>query len=341
MITDEPDINALLIPNISRAIRCELPSHPAYRGDKPIIHEGLEVVSGKALVSGAGCILPIVDGKTSTSSFFEYHPNKLGNILSDLPPSSDKAVSNAVITTGHGHYFHFLANHLPALLLLANRATGHTTLATAFGYPTSLHNFIPYFAQLAAGQECQFITLPPGVYDVSNVIFSRLPHHNIAPAIGRKFILPLVLKKAGVTDVLRELGPLKLFVRRETHTMGRSLLNQLEVEAWFVERGYKSINPGNLSFAEQVILFSRATHIAGVEGGSLTNLMFAENARQVIMIASPNTVEELFFQNLLLDWNVPFHSLYGQCLGAPPFERNADFVLPIHELSDLISEAIC
>lgn len=66
----------------------------------------------------------------------------------------------------------------------------------------------------------------------------------------------------------------KLFVRRTAAI--RRLVNEAEIEAAFVARGFTPIEPENLRLEAQVALFSHARMIAGATGAGLINLAFAQ-----------------------------------------------------------------
>jgi capsular polysaccharide biosynthesis protein len=69
-------------------------------------------------------------------------------------------------------------------------------------------------------------------------------------------------------------------------TTARSLMNANEIAGAAIARGFVSVDPGALSMAEQVALFSRAKVIAGVGGAALANLVFASPGAQVVALVS-------------------------------------------------------
>lgn len=72
----------------------------------------------------------------------------------------------------------------------------------------------------------------------------------------------------------------KIFVSRED--AGRRMLkNREEVLEILKSRGFKSYKLAELSFEEQVYLFSNAEKIVGVHGAGLTNILFSSNAEVV------------------------------------------------------------
>jgi capsular polysaccharide biosynthesis protein len=86
---------------------------------------------------------------------------------------------------------------------------------------------------------------------------------------------------------------------------------------------------------EQVILFARATHIAGVEGAALANLLFALNAKQVVIVGNPVTASEKFFPSIAKNAKFALHRIYGDVDPAQAGDRHADFTLPLDKLNAL------
>jgi len=292
----------------------------------------LKIKKGLLIVRD-GMALPVVDGKTSTKLFVDLNQDKHGDILA-APSASTGAIANALFMKGSPNYYHFLAFNLPTLIFLkVLAAKGRVTLVTAQGFPKSATTLMDtLLPSMADNCPVEVRRIDDGTYDLADVIVPIKPPTAIVVALNRGLVMPFVMAQAGVTDPLRELGPVKLFVRREQAVNGRNLSNQPEVEAWFVARGYTSVNPGSLTMAEQVLLFSRATHIAGVEGAAFANILFAVNAVHMVMISSPAVRDEKFFSSLAKHSNVTFERLFGDA--ASP-KRNADFTLPMQSLEGL------
>ena len=67
-----------------------------------------------------------------------------------------------------------------------------------------------------------------------------------------------------------------------TRTGTRRVYNQDEIEAVAKEFGFTAVAPEKLSLAEQVALFSRATHIIGPSGAGFGGMLFASPGTQVL-----------------------------------------------------------
>jgi capsular polysaccharide biosynthesis protein len=75
----------------------------------------------------------------------------------------------------------------------------------------------------------------------------------------------------------------RLFVQRGG-TDGRRLTNAAAIEAVFASHGYSTIYPPTLSVPEQMALFASASHVAGPLGAGLSNIAFAPEGCEVLMI---------------------------------------------------------
>ena len=279
--------------------------------------------------------MPIANGKTSTKSFLEYEKSKYRDVLAD-PGEAKGQIARALFINGAVSYYHFFTYHFPGLLFLSFVKGERVPLVVARDFPAAAESLLyKLLPTMAGGREVDVVRVVNGIHDVEDVIYTLAPERFLAGLLGRQLILPFVLHNAGIANPLRDLGGLKLFVRREGDSTGRKLVNQPEVEAWFVARGYVPVNPGTLPMEEQVILFSRATHIAGVEGGALTNLLFAANADYIVMLARPATEKDLFFQPLVRGTKTVFHTVYGEICGPGPVSRASDYILPIAKLDAL------
>ncbi len=80
----------------------------------------------------------------------------------------------------------------------------------------------------------------------------------------------------------------KIYVTRSAKRI-RFIKNNSEIQAIAEKYGFEVIDCDNLSFTEQVKLFSSCSHIIGIHGAGLTNIVWRQNA--------PLTLLELFPEN--------------------------------------------
>jgi capsular polysaccharide biosynthesis protein len=78
--------------------------------------------------------------------------------------------------------------------------------------------------------------------------------------------------------------PERLFIsRRAEKYAARWCVQTPEIEQWFAARGFEVVYPEDLSYAQQARMFASAKVVAGFAGSGLFNMMFAPDARVVII----------------------------------------------------------
>jgi hypothetical protein len=70
----------------------------------------------------------------------------------------------------------------------------------------------------------------------------------------------------------------KVFISREDASK-RKLKNKENIRSYLEKKGFKSYKLSELSFSEQISLFSQAEVVLGVHGAGLTNLIFSSNCK--------------------------------------------------------------
>lgn len=86
----------------------------------------------------------------------------------------------------------------------------------------------------------------------------------------------------------------KIFISRED-SYQRKMLNEDEVFSLFEKKGFKKYTLAEMSFLEQVMLFSQATCIVSAHGSGLTNLIFCNPNAKVIELYQ-NQFDTTFWQ---------------------------------------------
>jgi len=78
----------------------------------------------------------------------------------------------------------------------------------------------------------------------------------------------------------------RLYVSRR-RARRRRLVNEAEVSALLVRRGFDVVDPCRLGFAEQARLFSEAAVIVGQSGAAMTNLLACQPGTEVLLLHGP------------------------------------------------------
>jgi hypothetical protein len=89
----------------------------------------------------------------------------------------------------------------------------------------------------------------------------------------------------------------KIFIKRSS--IARNLINSDEVEDYLKSQGFIVIQPENLSFRDQVSLFSSANIVVAQGGAALANIIFMpQGAKLVFLTISSPDVLHYYFTNL-------------------------------------------
>lgn len=76
----------------------------------------------------------------------------------------------------------------------------------------------------------------------------------------------------------------KIYIRRNSHL--RNLDNYSEIEQHLLTEGFLIVDPENLTFTQQVTLFSRARVIVGPTGAAFANIIFCNQKTDIIILIS-------------------------------------------------------
>ena len=82
----------------------------------------------------------------------------------------------------------------------------------------------------------------------------------------------------------------RLYLARR-HAKDRPLLNETEVVALFERHGFSAIDPERHRFEEQVRFAAGAEVLAGAYGANLANMVFANNARKLLILGTKHQPE--------------------------------------------------
>lgn len=208
---------------------------------------------------------------------------------------------------------------VPSLGKLANRPPAVTVRGTAIslGHPFAnnyFHAVTEIFGSLAAANELGLLdgntAIVPSAVEASavwrefiaatdvRIEYEVRGEHWITGESGVVYFVPARSRQdfERTLDLLSTALPprasgadtdVRLFVGRPP-TVGRALRNQGALQAALEERSFRSVDPGSLSWTEQVELFRRARLIVAVHGAALTNVIYrSPEPLALIEIRSP------------------------------------------------------
>lgn len=185
--------------------------------------------------------------------------------------------------TRSGNYYHWLTDALPRLALMERLPEDTQVLV-----PGTLREFqretLGYL-----GLASRFRQVPEEHILVERFFFSApTAMTGCTNPYGMAFLRDRFIKHADPSFR----GPEKLYVQRRGQSRG--LLNENEVSSFMSDRGWTPIDPGQLTFAQQVSLFAGARAICGVHGAALTNIVWCASGCEVVELMADNYLNGCF-----------------------------------------------
>ncbi|MFN3998532.1 glycosyltransferase family 61 protein [Algoriphagus sp.] len=172
----------------------------------------------------------------------------------------DEAIS---LRYGWENYYHFFIDVLGQISILESK-----------GVPSHIPILVPYyFGSIPFVQE--FLKLSSFIKR-KLIVQKKNEYYHVKKLIVSKdsFISEGVKDVVHSVDHLRELDRNdKIFIYRpKVH--GRAIINNDEIIQIAESHGFIPVDPSSLTLKDQIVLFSGASHIIGIHGAGLTNIIF-------------------------------------------------------------------
>jgi capsular polysaccharide biosynthesis protein len=188
------------------------------------------------------------------------------------------------------NYFHFLTDALGQLHWRDRAPAARAAKMILSGYPPQAEAMLSFFAGATKAAGINAADLQP--YD-GTLMFCRkviFPKRDTGMSPWKAQYLRRTFGVEG-----RPRGTKRLYVARGAAPR-RRVLNEAEVEKLLAGYGFVSVNPGALSVAEQVELFSSAAMVAGPHGAGLTNAVFMAPGGAIIEMTHDKRVVWTFHE---------------------------------------------
>lgn len=103
----------------------------------------------------------------------------------------------------------------------------------------------------------------------------------------------------------------KIFIIRTKET-GRTIINMEEVEVLLKRFGYESIDCSQMSLKEQINVFSAASHVIGIHGAGLVNILFRKSLPLLVLEIFPdNTFAPEHYKNISKKYGYWYSNIIG------------------------------
>jgi capsular polysaccharide biosynthesis protein len=228
------------------------------------------------------------------------------------------------------NYFHWLIECLPRMMIINQFETlQDVPLIIDAALPLQqlealrLINNDRLLIQLPLNQACKVEKLfyPSSLSIINDNYKAPLQYDKdiLYSPMAINFVRNFFLEKIGD----KSLAPSKKLYVSRGKSPYRRLINAKQVEAVMLERGFEIVCPENLSFVEQVKLFSQASVIVGPSGAGLANLLFAPQACKVYVLISDDKQMNLnIFHGVAQAIGIDLNYILGK---AVPFTHYVSF----------------
>ena len=271
--------------------------------------------------------LPITEEKfifldfSQTLAPWRYEPYFEPAFDKKLDSDSGKFLENVFVLGGTSNYYHLLMDYLPRLIFL-KLLPRLQDIPVVFDKTLSESNQnIISIALNQIGLAGTQILMPVPrneVFRMHNSFVPSLIWPQTAVSIWEQYLKPTVQRQ----------GPDRIFVIRK-NVRRRELINQEEVAHNLQSLGFVSVDPANLTFKEQVQIFSNARIVIGVHGAGLTNLLFSPPGGHLIDLQTGPL--QPFFRGLAQAKRFGYTALKGASNSDCPSHHD-DFVIDVEEL---------
>jgi len=129
----------------------------------------------------------------------------------------------------------------------------------------------------------------------------------------------------------------KVFIHRKTT---RKIINQIEVDEVLKAAGFESYYLEDLSWRQQVHLFSSTKVICAVHGAGLTNMLFMPKGGQVIELRKKEDVNNNCYFTMASDLNMAYYYLQCEVDDDSKNTQKNDFIVDTEAFKKILDEAV-
>jgi hypothetical protein len=193
-------------------------------------------------------------------------------------------------------YFHWHRNFLTHLVVLQDQGLNDVRVIVAdklpnykldslLGLGVRIENIVPW--STVKGTDIE------NLVSVRNV--DRQPHPYPSDFVRPSSVRSLSSRILRGRPESRSGEPIKLYVKRGGGN-NRNVINEAEIIRFLLTEGFQAVDPGAMSYWEQVDLFSAASDIVAPHGGALTNVIFSSRPNLLEFAQAGHGVRPDFYQ---------------------------------------------
>lgn len=261
-----------------------------------------------ALVSGGG-IVHTADGYIVEESFINtkhaqrrgpfYRIGSSNHYVSENslePARSVKGQAALMKQTWDANYGHWIVDTLPRISHYQNSFDLSDTCVLVNGSTSpALQQMQAESLELFGISAVQLLPIDWQTTQVENLIYAT--PSSIPPLIKSRRSIEILSSLGDRLDpasLERFAGWDRIYLTRNSYPR-RRLINEDELLPAVEQAGYRVVVPESLSFADQVALFSRATHVVGNMGAAFSSLAFSPPGVRVLVLATQYMAHDYFY----------------------------------------------
>jgi capsular polysaccharide biosynthesis protein len=135
----------------------------------------------------------------------------------------------------------------------------------------------------------------------------------------------------------QKISPEKIYLRRNFGP--RKIINTAELERLIIDRGYIIIEPGELTFLQQLILFNNAKKIIAPTGASLSSVIFSKPGTQVsVLMAKHEEMIYRYWYDILNPLKINLKYVLGEIVENRHLGIHGDFIVNPDDFIDALEE---
>lgn len=281
--------------------------------------------------------------------FYKKEKNSIYVILQDQTPLAIPFAA-ACLDACAQNYAHFLTEVLPRIALFCSLEQ-YSSIPLIID--ANLHNNLLEAIAGVVGPSRVVYLLPIGraikcgsllsISATGYVPFDQRNHRLINPRQGQFCAHALKRVKDSVSleslNKSPKLGyPEKIFVQRESSV--RRLVNSQQIENLLFQHGFSLIDPGKLTFHEQVALFAQAKVIIGPTGAAMANAIFCQPGTEIgILMATHKHMIYNYWPSMLSPLKIRVSYLLGRIVANRSRGIHGDFFVAESSLKKFIAES--
>ena len=245
------------------------------------------------------------------------------------------------------NYAHWITEVLPRINLLCR--TGMLPDAQLI-VDEGLHDNLIESLRAVTGDTREIVTLPKGIcarvkhlayISVTGYVpFERRSNRLKNHSHGR--FSPFALQSLGHRFAERTITPSssqarRVFVKRNSAV--RNIINSHEIEEILIAHGFAVVEPEQLTFAQQVALFSNVDIVVGATGAAMANLVFCKpTTRIIILISCYRHTSYWYWQNMACAVGNRINYVLGKTAWSALAGIHSDYRINPSDLLDAIGE---